>query len=60
MDRPAVGLINKLHFTVMTLTGQVKAVEGENATAGKEPPPKSAVNCTEADRKRIEEQVLPT
>ena len=44
----------------MTLTGQVKAVEGENATAGKEPPPKSAVNCTEADRKRIEEQVLPT
>jgi hypothetical protein len=51
--------INKLHlFTVMTLTGQVKAVEGENATAGKEPPPKSAVNCTEADRKRIEEQVL--
>jgi hypothetical protein len=52
--------INKLHlFTVMTLTGQVKAVEGEGAKAApKEPPAKTVVNCTEADRKRIEDQVL--
>jgi hypothetical protein len=52
--------INKLHlFTVMTMTGQVKAVEGENPAAHpKEPPAKSAVQCSEADRKRIEEQIL--
>jgi hypothetical protein len=52
--------INKLHlFTVMTLTGQVKAVEGDAAKAApKEPPTKSAATCTEADRKRIEDQIL--
>jgi hypothetical protein len=52
--------INKLHlFTVMTMTGQVKAVDSENPGAlPKEPPPKSSVVCTDADRKRIEEQVL--
>jgi hypothetical protein len=52
--------INKLHlFTVMTLTGQVKAVEGEAAKAApKEPPAKTVVNCTDADRKRIEEQIF--
>jgi hypothetical protein len=52
--------INKLHlFTVMTMTGQVKAVDSENPGAlPKEPPAKSSVVCTEADRKRIEAQVL--
>jgi hypothetical protein len=51
--------INKLHlFTVITLTGQVKAVESDKATMPKEAPGKPDVNCTEADRKRIEEQVL--
>lgn len=53
--------INKLHlFTVMTMTGQVKAVDPETPPAGvpKEMPPKSSVTCTDADRKRIEEQIL--
>ena len=52
--------INKLHlFTVMAMTGQVKAVDAENPGAlPKEPPPKSSVVCTDADRKRIEEQIV--
>ena len=53
--------INKLHlFTVMTMTGQVKAADPEAPAAevSKEMPPKRAVTCTDADRKRIEEQVL--
>jgi hypothetical protein len=52
--------INKLHlFTVMTMTGQVKAVDSENPGAlPKEPPAKSSVVCTDDDRKRIDAQVL--
>jgi hypothetical protein len=55
--------INKLHlFTVMTMTGQVKGTEPDNPSAGvpkdKDMPPKSAITCTDADRKRIEEQIL--
>lgn len=53
--------INKLHlFTVMTMTGQVKAADPDAPSAGvpKEMPPKSSVACTDADRKRIEEQIL--
>jgi len=53
--------INKLHlFTVMTMTGQVKATDPDTpvGTVPKEEPPKSTVTCTDADRKRIEEQIL--
>ena len=53
--------INKLHlFTVMTMTGQVKATDPDTPKADvpKEMPPKSSVTCTDADRKRIEEQIL--
>ena len=53
--------INKLHlFTVMTMTGQVKAADPDTpvGTLSKEAPAKSSVTCTDADRKRIEEQIL--
>jgi hypothetical protein len=52
--------INKLHlFTVMTMTGQVKATDPDSpAAVAKEAPPKTTVVCTDADRKRIEEQIL--
>jgi|EndMetStandDraft_5_1072996.scaffolds.fasta_scaffold17099_1 hypothetical protein len=53
--------INKLHlFTVMTMTGQVKAVDPDNpgALPKGEPPAKSTVVCTDADRKRIEDQIV--
>jgi hypothetical protein len=52
--------INKLHlFTVMTMTGQVKAAEGDAPkAAAKEAPPLKTANCSEADRKRIDDEVL--
>jgi hypothetical protein len=53
--------INKLHlFTVMFMTGQAKPVE--EAEAGKalpkEAPAQKSVSCSEADKKRIEDEVL--
>src|SRR5262245_2085776 len=53
--------INKLHlFTVMTLTGQVKATDPDAPPkeVAKEMPPNRAVTCTDADRQRIEEQIV--
>jgi hypothetical protein len=53
--------INKLHlFTVMFMTGQVKPADEADAGKAlpKESPKQKSVNCTEADRKRIEDEVL--
>lgn len=57
--------INKLHlFTVMFMTGQAKPVEEAEAAKAlpkalpKEAPAQKSVNCSEADRKRIEDEVL--
>ena len=50
--------INKLHlFTVMTITGQVEAADSAKVMP-KEGPPKKAVNCSEADRKRIGDEIV--
>ena len=53
--------INKLHlFTVMFMTGQAKPAEEGGAAKAlpKESPTQRSVNCSEADRKRIEDEVL--
>ena len=57
--------INKLHlFTVMFMTGQAKPVNEAEAGKGlpkalpKEAPAQKSVNCSEADKKRIEDEVL--
>jgi hypothetical protein len=53
--------INKLHlFTVMTMTGQVKATDPDAPAAplSKEPPANKASTCTDEDRKRIGDQVV--
>lgn len=51
--------INKLHlFTVMTITGQVEASETAKAMPKDGAAPKKTVNCTDADRKRIGDEIV--
>jgi hypothetical protein len=50
--------IHQLHlFTVLTMSGQVKAVEGEVTGPAKEAAPATPQKCSDTERKRVAEEI---